>query len=170
MRDGIALEKPNMADRHREFDMAHALGTDTREGDFHAATIADDAAMLDAFVLAATASPQSRTGLKIAFAEKTALFGLEGAVVDRLGVLNFPVRPGTNGIRRGHTDADVIELFGLFQAPAPLAGACAWRQTDIGGHRRSSNFSGTHTITCRLRSSRRETSECIDFAFLSSTH
>ena len=52
-----ALEEPDMHDGHGQFDMAHALAAHLGMGDFHAATIANDAAVADALVLAAGAFP-----------------------------------------------------------------------------------------------------------------
>src|SRR6478735_10875768 len=52
-----ALEEPDMARRHGEFDVTHAFPTNASQRHFHAAAIADDAAMLDAFILAARTLP-----------------------------------------------------------------------------------------------------------------
>ena len=85
-----ALEEPDVRDRHGQFDVAHALAAHARQRHFHAATVADDALVLDAFVLSAGAFPVlGRT--ENAFAEESALFGLEGAVVDRFGFLTSPL-------------------------------------------------------------------------------
>jgi hypothetical protein len=85
---GHALEEPDVADRHGQFDVAHALAADAGQRHFDAATVADDAAVLDALVLAAGAFPVL-DGTENAFAEQAALFRLERAVVDGLGVLDF---------------------------------------------------------------------------------
>jgi len=88
-----ALEEPDMARRHGKFDVPHAPPRRTRDKvTFHTATIADDAAMLDALVLAAGAFPVlHRT--EDAFTEKAALFRFERAVIDRLGILDFALGP-----------------------------------------------------------------------------
>jgi hypothetical protein len=78
-----------MADGNGEFDVAHALAANAGEGNFDAAAIADDAAMLDALILSAGAFPVFDRA-ENAFAEETALFGFEGAVIDGLGVFEFP--------------------------------------------------------------------------------
>src|SRR6185312_5796595 len=109
-----ALEEPNMANRHGQFDMAHALAANAGEGDFHAAAITNDAAVLDAFILSAGAFPVlHRT--ENAFAEQAALLGLERAVIDGLGVFDFPLGPGTNGFGRRDLDRDVLHLIHLVQ-------------------------------------------------------
>ena len=94
-----ALEEPDVAGRHGQFDVAHALAAHAGQRHFDAATVANDAAMLDAFVLAARAFPVlDRT--ENAFAEQAAFFGLERAVVDGLGVLDFALGPGPDGVGR----------------------------------------------------------------------
>src|SRR5262249_27797222 len=40
-----ALEEPDVTNGHGQFDMAHALAPDPREGDFDAAAVANDAAV-----------------------------------------------------------------------------------------------------------------------------
>ena len=115
MREGMHLKNQMWRDRHGQFDMAHALAADAGESHFHAATVADDAAMLDAFILSAGAFPVlDRT--ENAFAEQAALFRLERAVIDGLGVFDFPFGPGTDGFRRGDGDRDVLDLVDLVQA------------------------------------------------------
>src|SRR5439155_25572305 len=89
---GHAFEEPDMANRHRQFDMAHAFAANAGERDLDAATIADDAAVLDALVLSARAFPVFDRP-ENAFAEQAAFFGLEGAVIDGLGVFDFPFGP-----------------------------------------------------------------------------
>ena len=104
-----------MRNRHSQFDMAHALATHAGEGHFHAATIANDATMLDALILSAGAFPVlDRT--ENALAEQAAFFRLERAVIDRLGVFDFPFGPGTDGFRRGDRNRDVLDLIDLVQA------------------------------------------------------
>jgi hypothetical protein len=88
MRLGHALEEPDVGDRHRQLDVPHALAPHARQGDLHAAAVADHALVLDALVLAAGAFPVlGRT--ENALAEQTALLRLEGPVVDGLGILDF---------------------------------------------------------------------------------
>src|SRR5581483_11253906 len=86
-----------------------------------AATVADHAAVLDPFILAAGAFPVL-DGTENALAEEAALFRLEGAVIDGLGILDFALGPGTDGIRGGDGDRHVFHLIHLFQSEQ-LAGA-----------------------------------------------
>ena len=83
-----ALEEPDVADRHGQFDVAHALAANAGQRHFDAATVADDAAMFDALVFAAGTFPVL-DGTEDAFAEQAALFRLERAVIDGFGVLDF---------------------------------------------------------------------------------
>ena len=113
MREGMHLKNQMWRDRHGQFDVAHALAAHARERHFDAATVADDAVVLDALVLAAGAFPvPGRT--ENAFAEQAALFRLERAVVDRLGILDFALAPGADGVGGGDGDRDVIETHGAF--------------------------------------------------------
>src|SRR5690606_31775594 len=80
------------------------------QGDFDAALLADHAAVLEALVLAAEALVVL-DGTEDLGAEQAVTLGLERAVVDRLGLLYFPVRPRTNLLGRGQSDADRIEVF-----------------------------------------------------------
>ena len=77
-----------MGDRHGQLDVAHALAADAGEGHLDAAAVADDALVLDALVLAAGALPVAGRA-EDALAEETAFLGLEGTVVDRLGILDL---------------------------------------------------------------------------------
>ncbi len=54
---GNALEIPNVNDRGRQFDMAHAVTAYFRLRHFDAAALADNAAMADALVFTAIAFP-----------------------------------------------------------------------------------------------------------------
>ena len=99
---GHALEEPDVRDRHGQFDVAHALAAHARQRHFDAATVADDALVLDALVLSAGAFPvPDRT--ENALAEQAALLRLERAVIDRLRVLDFALGPRAD--RFGRSDA-----------------------------------------------------------------
>src|SRR5581483_10781282 len=104
----------DVRDRHGELDVAHALTADVGESHFDTAAIADNAAMLDAFILSAGAFPVL-DGAENAFAEQAAFFRLERAVIDGLGILDLAFGPGTNGFRRGDRDRHVFHLVYLFQ-------------------------------------------------------
>src|ERR1700692_4653130 len=99
-----------MGDRRGELDMAHALAADFRQGDLDAAFLADDATELHALVLAAQALVVlDRT--EDAGAEQPVPLRLEGAVVDRLGLLDLAVGPRADALRAGDRDADLVEAL-----------------------------------------------------------
>ena len=106
---GQALEEPDVRAGRSQFDMAEAFAADFGQSDFDAAFIADDSTMLHALVLAAQAFPIG-DGAKNFGAEKAVTLGLEGAVVDGLGLGDFTVRPGANFFRTRQRDADGIEI------------------------------------------------------------
>src|SRR5579863_6534698 len=90
--------------------MAHAVAPHLREGDLDAALLADDAAILHPLVLAAQAlvildRPED------AGAEQAVALRLEGAVVDRLGLLDLAVGPRADALGAGDRDADLVEAL-----------------------------------------------------------
>ena len=106
------LQEPDVGDRRGQLDMAHALAADLRDGHFDAALFADDALVLHALVLAAQAFViLDRT--EDARAEQAVTLGLERAVVDGLGLLDLAEGPGTDLVRRGDADADLVERLRL---------------------------------------------------------
>ena len=111
---GHALEKPDMGHRHRQLDVAHALAPDARLGHFHAAAVADHAAMLDPLVLAAGTFPVLDRA-KNPLAKKPALLWLECAVVDGLRVLDLTLGPRPDGLRGSHSDGDMIHMVDLVE-------------------------------------------------------
>src|SRR5262245_29972273 len=97
-----------MGDGGRELDVAHALAPHLGERHLDAALLADQALVLHALVLAAQAlvvldRPED------ARAEQPVPLGLEGAVVDRLGLLDLAERPRRDVVGAGDRDADLIE-------------------------------------------------------------
>ena len=97
-----------MRDGRGERDMAHALAPHARERHLDAALLADDALVLHALVLAAQAlvildRPED------ARAEQAVALGLEGAVVDRLGLLDLAERPGEDFLRARDRNLDLVE-------------------------------------------------------------
>src|SRR5256885_13344962 len=97
-----------MGDRRGELDVAHALAAHARQRHLDAALLADDALVLHALVLAAQAlvvldRPEDTR------AEQPVALGLEGAVVDRLRLLDLAVRPRENLLRARDRDADLVE-------------------------------------------------------------
>src|SRR6266851_3381018 len=93
-----ALEEPDMRTGARQLDMPQPLATHTSEGHFHAALVADNAAMLHPLVFAAQALPV-RYGTEDAGAEQSIALRLESAVVDSLRLGNFTMRPTADFFR-----------------------------------------------------------------------
>jgi len=104
------LQEPDVRDRRGELDVAHALAAHLRLGDLDAALLADDAAVLQALVLAAKALVVLH-GPEDLGAEQAVAFRLERAVVDRLRLLHLAVRPGLDHVGRRQPDLDRVELF-----------------------------------------------------------
>jgi hypothetical protein len=98
-----AAEIPDVHDRCRELDVAHAVAPHLGSRDLDAAALADDALEAHALVLAAVALPVLG-GTEDLLAEQAVLLGLERAVVDRLGLLHLAVRPHADLVRGGQTD------------------------------------------------------------------
>src|SRR5665213_2619908 len=104
------LQEPDVRDRRGQLDMAHALAPDLRKGDFDAALLAHDAAILHALVLAAQALIiLDRT--ENARAKQALALGLEGAIVNRLRLLDLAEGPGADALRAGDRDADLVEAL-----------------------------------------------------------
>ena len=76
-----AFEEPHMRAGAGQFDMAEAFPADTRQRDFDAALVADDAAMLHPLVFAAETFPV-RDGSEDPCAEQAVPFRLESPVID----------------------------------------------------------------------------------------
>src|SRR5207245_11279022 len=107
-RAGPPLQIPAVAHRRGVLDVPHALPAHLRPGHLHAAAVADDALELHLLVAAAVALPVlDRT--KDPLAEETIALRLEGAVVDRLGLLHLAVGPVAHVQRRRNADPDLIE-------------------------------------------------------------
>ena len=97
---GQALEEPHVGAGRGQLDVAQALTANLGQGDFDAALVADDSAVLHALVFAAQAFPVG-DGAKDAGAEESVALRLEGAVVDCFRLGHFAVRPAANLFRRG---------------------------------------------------------------------
>src|SRR5213593_3008267 len=135
-RRGQGLEEPDVRHRHRELDVAHPLAPHLGERHFHAAAVADHAAVADALVLAAMALPILHRA-EDALAEQPVALRLEGAVIDGLGLGHLAPRPpralalelqalavlGVPGaadlLRGGDPNLYVIEARALGLAAAP---------------------------------------------------
>src|SRR6195256_3967802 len=84
------LQEPDMRNRRRQFDMAHALAPDPRQRHFDRALLADDPLVLHALVLAAQALVILDRP-KDARTEQAVTLGLERAVIDGLRLLDFAI-------------------------------------------------------------------------------
>jgi hypothetical protein len=92
------LQEPDVRDRAGQIDMAHALAAHLGQRDLDAALLADDAAMLEALVLAAQALVVADRAEDLG-AEQAVALRLEGAVVDGLRLLDLAVGPGADHLR-----------------------------------------------------------------------
>src|ERR1700691_1958692 len=97
-----------MRHRRRELDMAHPLAPHARQRHFDRALLADDALVLHALVLAAQALVVLDRS-EDARAEQPVSLGLEGTVVDGLGLFDLAVRPGQNLFRARDRNPDLVE-------------------------------------------------------------
>ena len=104
-----AAQVPDVHDRGRQGDVAHAVTTDLVTGDLDAAALADDALEADALVLAARALP-GLLGPEDLLAEQSVLLGTQGSVVDGLGLLHFARGPTADVLGRGESNAQFVEL------------------------------------------------------------
>src|SRR5262249_14993493 len=106
---GHALEEPDVRHRHGQLDVAQPLAPHLGLRDLDAAAVAHHAAVADALVLSAVALPVLH-GTEDLLAEQAVLFGLERAVVDRLRLGHFAVRPAPDHVRGSQPDADLVEV------------------------------------------------------------
>ena len=86
------LQEPDVRDRRRQRDVAHALAAHLGLDHLDAALLAHDAAVLHALVLAAVALVVLDRAEDLR-AEEAVAFRLEGPVVDGLRLLDLAVRP-----------------------------------------------------------------------------
>jgi hypothetical protein len=91
-----------------QFDVAHALATDLRTGDFDTALLADDALEAHALVLAAGALPVA-SGSEDLLAEETFALGAQCAVVDGFGLLDLTTGPVADVVGRCEADPKLVE-------------------------------------------------------------
>ena len=104
------LQEPDVRDRARELDVAHALAAHLGLRDLDAALLADHAAVLEALVLAAQALVVLHRPEDLG-AEQAVALRLEGAVVDGLRLLHLAERPGADHVRGSERDADRVEVL-----------------------------------------------------------
>ena len=108
------LEVPDVRDRSGELDVAHALTTHGGLGDLHAAALTNDSLEADSLVLAARALPVAARSEDL-LSEQAVLLGLQGAVVDRLWLLDLTVRPATDVVGGRETDLDFVKRVNVEQ-------------------------------------------------------
>ena len=106
------LQEPDMRNRARQFDMAHAFAAHLGQRHFHAAFFANDAAELHPLILAAKALIILDRA-KDARAEKPIPLRLEGAVIDGFRLLDLAIGPGADLLRARHGDLDLVKSDGL---------------------------------------------------------
>src|SRR3989454_9072758 len=106
------LEEPDVGDRRRQLDVAHALAPHARPGHLDPALVADHASKLHPLVLAARALV-ILGGTEDSSAEETIALGLERPIVDRLRLLDLSMRPVADLLRRGQLDPDRVKRDGL---------------------------------------------------------
>src|SRR5215469_14623694 len=93
-----------------ELDMAHAVAAHFRQRHLDAAFLADDAAIFHALVLAAQALIVLDRA-EDARAEEAVTLRLEGAVVDRLGLLDLAIGPRADALGARDRDLDLVEAL-----------------------------------------------------------
>src|SRR5262249_58579797 len=100
---GQRLEEPDVGDRRRQLDVAHALAPHARERDLDRALLADDALVLHALVLAAQALVVLDRA-EDAPADPALPFRLDTAILNLLLLLDLAVGPRQNLLRARNRD------------------------------------------------------------------
>src|SRR5215831_18763800 len=98
-----------MRARAGQLDVAQAFPPYLGLGDFDAALIANDAAMLHPLVLATQALPIGYRAEDLCTEQAVAL-GLECSVINRFGLGDLAVRPRQDFLRRCQGDPDSLEI------------------------------------------------------------
>src|SRR5690348_6795014 len=106
---GQALKEPHVRAGRSQLNVAQALAAHLGERDFHAALVADDAAVLHALVLAAQALPV-RHRTENAGTEQAVALRLESAVIDGFRLGDFAVRPAADLFRGRNADLNGVEI------------------------------------------------------------
>ena len=102
------LEVPNVGDRRGELDVTHPLAAHLGASDLDATALTDNALEAHPLVFATRALPVPG-GAEDALAEQALLLRLEGAVVDRLGLLDLAEAPCADLVCRREADAQLVE-------------------------------------------------------------
>src|SRR5688572_18878966 len=99
-----------MSNRNYELNVAHTLTTYFFLGNFHAATVADNAFVTNSLIFSAVTFPVfNRT--KDTLAEQAAHFRLVRTVVDGFRLGYFTVRTLQDRFRRGQADSNFREVL-----------------------------------------------------------
>src|SRR5205085_8873342 len=93
--------------------------------DLDAAAIADHALETDPLVLTAVALPVFGRAEDL-LAKQTVAFGLERAVVDRLGFFDFAEGPCTNLLGRCQTDSHRVEIVDVYEVQGFSGAVARW--------------------------------------------
>ena len=109
-----ALEVPDVGARSSKLNVAHALTTYFRAGDFYTAAVTDDPFEAHAFVLPAGAFPVLGRP-EDALAEQTVAFWLEGSVVDGFRFFYFTAAPAADDFRAGKIYRNMIDFIDVSQ-------------------------------------------------------
>ncbi len=134
-----AFEIPDMADRSRQLDVSHPLAAHLGARDLDAAAVADHSFEANALVLTAVALPVFGRAENL-LTEKAVALGLERAIVNRLGFLDFAERPSPNLLRGREADAHCVEVVDVDEVQREGL-RCAHR------HRRLRREGLTHVVT-----------------------
>ncbi len=102
------LEVPDVGHGSGELDVAHALTAHGRLRDLDTTALTHDALEADTLVLTARAFPVAARAEDL-LTEQTVLLGLQGAVVDGLGLLDLTVRPATDVVGGGQANAQLVK-------------------------------------------------------------
>ncbi len=116
---GHALQVPDVRDRHRQVNVAHALPSHLRPGYFNSTAVTGYAAELYLPVFPTVTLPIPG-GAEDALTEEPIRLRLESPVVDRLGLLHFSMREPLDLIRRGEPNTQLVEIGGVYHALPPL--------------------------------------------------
>jgi len=107
---GHVLDEPDVGGGGGQLNVAHAVAANDALGDLHPAPLADLALKALALVLAAGALVVL-DGTEDALVKEPVPLGLQGAVVDGLGLLHLPVAPGADLLGGGQGDADLADFL-----------------------------------------------------------
>ena len=123
-----AAQVPDVHHRRRQLDVPHPLAAHLGAGDLDAAALADDPLEAHPLVLAAVALPVPRRAEDL-LAEQAVLLRTQRAVVDRLRLLHFTVRPGADLVGGGQPDLELVEHVHIEHLRSRSSCVCrsAWR-------------------------------------------